>query len=134
MVLAVQEIIRKALDKGTVYLKKIMETDLIDVCEDAKEKQEEHLRQTDGRFGRWGSQCQKHLPDEIVCGLSLRECAIVSLLKNDIPARQNNTGKGIDIWYMVSERNYIFFSLVEEQSTTQKLMCLKPEKQTETRL
>jgi len=35
---------------------------------------------------------------------------------------------------MVSERNYIFFSLVEEQSTTQKLICLKPEKQIETRL
>jgi len=43
VVLALQEIIRKALDKGTVYLKKIMETAIIDVCEDAKET---HKRNT----------------------------------------------------------------------------------------
>lgn len=82
----------------------------------------------------WGSQCRKHLPDEIPCGLSLKECAIVSHLKNNIPARQNNTSRGIDIWYIVSERNCIFFSLAEEQNSTQKLICLKLEKQTKTRL
>lgn len=46
MVLALQEIVRKALDKGTIYLKKIMETALIGVCEDAKENR----RDTYGRL------------------------------------------------------------------------------------
>ena len=58
----------------------------------------------------------------------------VSDLKNNFTARENDTGKGIDIWYEVSERNCIIFSLGEEQSTTQKLICLKLDKQTETRL
>ena len=49
---------------------------------------------------------------------------------NNTVARENKIGKGIDIWYMVSKRTqYTFFSLVEEQSTIQKLIYLKPEKQ-----
>lgn len=50
-----------------------MENAIIDVCEAAKEKQEEHLRQPSGRLERLAPRCQKYLPEGIVCDLSLLE-------------------------------------------------------------